>query len=143
MLMAWVVLVWWLLGCYQEPSSSSPPSAITESSIIVFNETDEAINLPPQETLDRWWAETQQCIGLTAEAPNVIITKNVRETCPQSTGSQGHYCLINDDWYVVLLWDRLSWGWLWKHEFIHHIKRLNEVADIDHQPEKDWRCQWN
>lgn len=120
------------------------PDVITNDGLIIFNQSGNEITLPDRETLDRWWNETEQCLNMTAEAPTVIISSNIRETCPQSTGSQGHYCEINGNWYVVILFDRLNWSWLWKHEFMHHILRLNDKPEFqNHTPDWLWQCQWN
>lgn len=121
-----------------------PPDVITDGGLMIFNHTGGDIDLPARSTLDQWWTETQQCVSLESEAPAVIVSKNIRETCPQSSGSQAHYCKIEGNWYVVVLWDRLGYRHLWKHEFMHHLFRINGNDEYQaHEPDWIWQCQYN
>ncbi len=166
-----------MAGCYENPSDDSAssdesedtakpigipnmlPHMITDEGVAIYweSELDPAAAMKIEtSTIDQWWIETQQCLGLEAEAPIVRITDDLQSICENSDSELGTFCLGMDPAPIVLhvgatinpRWNVAEDRLIWKHEFTHYIGYKNDKPELlAHDGLEDtaphWQCQWN
>lgn len=139
------------------------PFAITDSGLLVYWESEKdpaelaalGYEVYDRETIETWWIEAQQCLGLEAEPAIVRIVDDVRDLCPGfSRMTAGAYCEVDGIFQILIetgyayndytpLWDVVDDRRVWKHEFTHHLAEANGIeGHWDHGgPDYLWQCQ--
>lgn len=151
----WIFLSIFLCGCVPEGEQTPDPKPdelydhITPLGVMIKTNGE---GLPPDNYMDKWWTDVQQCIGMSAAPPLIILVNNLDSLCAGPTDNYsgavaGRTCPGNPPFIGLnKAWSRIH-NMYWKHEMIHYVLVMNGYGftnewNTQHIPEEIWQCQF-